>query len=379
MTDPIPVTILTGFLGAGKTTLLSNVLKDCRDREIALLINEFGQTSVDGAIMEHRTTGSDTVTIHEVNNGLIAYSKDEQFLPTMLSIKDRQKPVDNVLIETSGLALPTGITTLLAQSVLRQHFKLDAVLSVVDTEVLLSGGFDEGQRDEKPGNVLLQSRSSIATLFKRQLTNADVVVLNKIDNLNDDQLLLSELKIRKLAPSVRFVELARKAHLDIRIVLGLRLHQTTHLEAATHGHASITHSAVDGHAHSGMVAHAHGLHTHEHFHEQDPGWLSFALHCHDPLNEAILEKALSDLTANHPILRLKGFVHCANLSSPTLVQGVRDKVTISQQDQAIGRTTAHKIEPNRKQPPSQIVFIGYHLNRDSVANELSASTRAEWH
>ena len=54
-----------------------------------------------------------------------------------------------------------------------------------------------------------------------------MVVLNKIDALDEDALLLAEQRVRDRAPNVRFLELAYNAQLDIRLALGLRLHQPT--------------------------------------------------------------------------------------------------------------------------------------------------------
>ena len=64
-------------------------------------------------------------------------------------------------------------------------------------------------------------------MFEQQLEYADVVVLNKIDALDEDALLLAEQRVRERAPNVRFLELAYQAKLDIRLALGLRLHQPT--------------------------------------------------------------------------------------------------------------------------------------------------------
>ncbi len=398
MTNQIPVTIVTGFLGAGKTTLLSNLLPNlsCHspDRQIAVLVNEFGEVSIDSAILRKGTAiNQQSVTIHESTSGLIAYSDDRQFLPTMLAIQNRQTPVDNVLIETSGLALPTAIMVALSASELKESFKLDAVLAVVDTELLLSGHFDR-QDEAPPTNILFESRRSVASLFKQQLENSDVVVLNKIDKLSDDQLMLSEMKIRQLAPKVRFVELARQAQLDQRIVLGLRLHEATNISAKhnTRTLASISAgpSSLNGHAHSGLASHDHGLHTHQHFHEQDPGWLSFVLTCHGQLQQENLATAISQITRDFPILRLKGFVRFAHSANLFLLQGVREKISYwperngdrhghDQIKAANFLNTENSANTNRHKETAEIVFIGYHLDREALAKALSTATSAHWH
>jgi len=220
----IPVTIVTGFLGSGKTTLLSSLIKSRQTRRLALLINEFGEVSIDGALIYDSADGNDQIRIHDFPYGLIAYGDDEHFIPTMLAIAKRRANVDHVLIETSGLALPTAVMELLQSPELAGDFILDATLAVVDTPLLLSDQFDRGLSIDSPQAAVADS---VATLFEQQLEYADVVVLNKIDELDEDALLLAEHRVRDRAPNVRFLELAYNAQLDIRLALGLRLHQPT--------------------------------------------------------------------------------------------------------------------------------------------------------
>ncbi len=140
--NPLPVTIVTGFLGSGKTTLLRSLIdakspKRGQARRLALLINEFGEVAIDGSLVRESARSHDTqggqIEIHDFAQGLIAYGDDEQFLPTMLAIAARRAHIDHVLIETSGLALPSAIMEQLQTPVLAADFILDATLAVVDT------------------------------------------------------------------------------------------------------------------------------------------------------------------------------------------------------------------------------------------------------
>ena len=358
MNGRIPVTIVTGFLGSGKTTLLRSLVARRQERRLAILINEFGEISIDSALVQD--DASDQVRIHDFTHGLIAYGDDTQFVPAMLAIAARRAQVDHVLIETSGLALPTAVMERLQGPELGDHFILDATLAVVDTPLLLASQFDTGD--------------AVAGMFALQLEAADVVVLNKIDGLDDDALLAAETRVRDRAPNVRFIELAYQAQLDVRLALGLRLHQPTRIE---HQHAYAPLAAVpgpqasvlggqrrlDGHVHSGLAAHSHGLATHKHFHEQDPGWLSFVLRSDSPQQLEVLKEALHQAALTEPVLRSKGFVHCAD--GTVLVQGVRARV---------------EIKPDASsQARSELVFIGYHLSRTKVAAVMSGVTGTRWH
>ena len=377
MNKLIPVTIVTGFLGAGKTTLLRSLVERRQTRRLALLINEFGAVTIDGDLLRAEDAGtSGHVRVHDFPYGLIAYGDDALFIPTMLAIAARRAEVDHVLIETSGLALPTAAMELLQGPQLAPHFILDATLAVVDTPLLLSDRFARS-RDHSV------STDAIAGMFEQQLEYADVVVLNKIDSLQEDDLLQAEQRVRQCAPNVRFLELAYQARLDIRLALGLRLHQPT-LNSHQHTYTPLPRlpgadskvladqQRLNGHVHSGLGAHSHGLATHKHFHEQDPGWLSFTLRSKETQAAEQLRLALVEAATVEPVLRTKGFVHAAGTAQAMLVQGVRARVTIDVEQQAANDAARH--------PPagSELVFIGYHASRARVAALLSARTGTEW-
>ncbi|NRR32525.1 GTP-binding protein [Oxalobacteraceae bacterium] len=365
MKQRIPVTIVTGFLGSGKTTLLRGLVQRRQSRRLALLINEFGEVSIDGALVRE-SADDEQVEIIELSHGLIAYGDDQRFLPAMRALAARRATVDHVLIETSGLALPTAVMELLQGPELADDFILDATFAVVDTPLLLSDQFEHGS-----------CNGAAASLFEQQLEAADVVVLNKIDALDEDALLHAEARLRGRAPKVRFFELAHEGLLDIRLALGLRLHQPV---LSGHGHsyqpvaampdpkASVLarHTLLNGHAHSGLAAHNHGLSTHKHFHEQDPGWLSFVLRSDAEQEPERFRAALAEALRAEPILRCKGFLAATGASREVLVQAVRTRVSVEMD------------RPKPRPRRSEMVFIGYHSSRSKVAAILSGATGTTW-
>ena len=382
MKSLIPVTIVTGFLGSGKTTLLSNLLERRQARRLAIIINEFGEVSIDGNLIRQLANSDDQVHIHDFAYGLIAYGDDEQFIPTMKAIAQRRANVDHVLIETSGLALPTAVMEKLQGTDLMDDFILDATLAVVDTPLLLAGKFDHGQSGKANEAAMHDCiddsvANSVASMFEQQLEFADVVVLNKIDELSEEDLLLAEVRVRERAANVRFLELAYKAQLDIRLALGLRLHQPS---LVTQGHrytpfvslptAEATplanQSHLNGHSHSGLSSHQHGLATHKHFHELDPGWLSFVVRTLQMQDSETLKNALIEIAKLEPVLRTKGFVYHQQAPHALVVQGVRSRVVV---------TLSADCHPALK---SELVFIGYHLNRSHVLSLLSQLTHTQW-
>jgi len=161
--------------------------------------------------------------------------------------------------------------------------------------------------------------------------------------------------------------------------LGLRLHQAASAAASgRHFHGPFSpmpgaesqtladHSRVDGHSHSGLMVHAHGLTTHTHFHEQDPGWLSFTLRSPQRQSAGALRAALERVAETEPLLRCKGFALSCEHEAPILLQGVRGRVLV----------TEESARPSIER--SELVFIGYHLSRVRVASMLSRITGTAW-
>jgi cobalamin biosynthesis protein CobW len=381
----IPVTIVTGFLGSGKTTLISGLLKKNPNRRLAVLVNEFGEVSVDGALL--RTAGQECgVEIHDLPNGCICCTIKDDFLPVMSQLQRRKYEIDHVLIETSGLALPTPVMRALAWPEIRNDFQLDAVLTVVDTPQLLVGNLEKGKPipggtgSEIPGHV-----NSVDLILNQQLENADVVVLNKIDNLPEDDLLKAEGLVREKAAKVRFLELAYHAELDTRLCMGLSMHEQpdafphSHEHHYHHHHGPVQSAPLeldrpledqqqfDGHSHTGLAPHEHGEDTHMHFHEHDTGWQSFVLYTSEAQDAEKLKAAVKEISTDQPILRAKGFAWIGGKHHRLVVQAVRNRVQTYFED------------ARSDDQESKLVFIGYHCRRDRTAKLMTKLTGAQWH
>jgi cobalamin biosynthesis protein CobW len=384
MNQRIPVTIVTGFLGAGKTTLLSNLIKEKSSRRFAILVNEFGETTIDGDTLR-KYSPSNGVEIHDLSNGLVAYSGDQSFLPSMQAIADRAHSIDHVLIETSGLAIPTAIMEELRKPELSSKFILDATLAVVDVPLLLAGAFEtpaavgssaagSAHSNASGADLLGFANAAAAELFERQIAFSDVVVLNKIDELKDSDLLKAEAIVRHRGPDIRFIELAHHAHIDTAVAIGLRLNQPVFEEASHHQMPASAADAsriqyqanVNGHSHSGLESHDHGVMTHEHVHDHDPGWLAFLLHCHDYQQPGKLLAALEILANREPVLRIKGNIYEKSDSPALSVQAVRSRIDVVQTEEPV------------KAGVSELIFIGYHLDRHKVMAVISEATGTDW-
>ena len=131
--ERLPVSLITGFLGSGKTTLLNRVLRHDAMRDSAVVINEYGEVSLDHLLVE-RVDGEVAV----LASGCICCtirSDLEETLRTLLVKRDRGEvpPFRRILIESTGLADPAPIVQLLLNNPLVSHFlRLDTVVTTVD-------------------------------------------------------------------------------------------------------------------------------------------------------------------------------------------------------------------------------------------------------
>lgn len=156
--ERIPVTIITGFLGAGKTNLLNQLIKKHPEKRFAIVENEFGETGIDGGLI-----ASATDAIFELNNGCICCSLGEDFLQTLENLLGSSYEFDHLLVETTGIADPSGIVdAFVSGNTIQEKFKVDSVICVVDAENM------EDLFDEQPE-------------IRLQLALADLVLINKTD------------------------------------------------------------------------------------------------------------------------------------------------------------------------------------------------------
>jgi len=192
MTPRTPITLVTGPLGSGKTTLLRHILATQREK-IAIVMNEFGETAIDTKVIE-----SKNVRISELGGGCVCCSLLGEFEAAVNEIIEKIAP-ERIVVETTGLAEPEALVFNIQEAL--PQCRLDGVVSVVDADMLIR--FPE-----------------LGHTTRLQIEGADILLFNKIDLIEPEQIKPLEMKLREINPTAAIVRTER-CRIDPELLFGI--------------------------------------------------------------------------------------------------------------------------------------------------------------
>ena len=159
----LPITVIGGYLGSGKTTLVNHLLRNADGKRLAVLVNEFGELPIDADLIEGQE--GDVIALA---GGCVCCSYGDDLTSTLIDLTESEAKPDHVLLEASGVAIPGAIAASLS---LLAGFELSAIVVMADAETVT-----DRMEDRYVGDTV-----------KRQMMDADLLLLNKIDLIGNDE------------------------------------------------------------------------------------------------------------------------------------------------------------------------------------------------
>jgi G3E family GTPase len=265
----VPVSVIGGFLGAGKTTLVNHLIRS-GGYQFGVIVNEFGDTGVDGSLIEQMEDDG----VAELSNGCLCCYGREDLVAALVNLAMRETPPEYVLIELSGVADPVPVAQTVLDPMLKSLFELDGIIGVADARNLMT---------------TLQQNPEGAV----QLAYASAVILNKIDLADAHALTQAKTIIRQLNPLTSILEVERGA-VDPRLLL-----DTHAFEPRWETDYAVSHTA---------------------------DLSSFTLCAETPLPRAQFNRFVEQMIVARPgdVLRVKGHVCIDGFDQKILFQAVRE-------------------------------------------------------
>lgn len=171
----VKVDIFSGFLGAGKTQLIKKLIEeDYYKEKIAIIENEFGEVSIDGAVLKKTNT-----LVKEINAGCICCQVTGDFKDSIIDVVENCN-VDRLLIEPTGVAKLSDIKKVFNEKELKDIAEVERSITVVDSE------------------KFYLYLANFKSFFINQIKNADVVILSRTQNIKNEELKRLDNEINKL-------------------------------------------------------------------------------------------------------------------------------------------------------------------------------------
>ena len=397
MNKVVPITLLTGYLGAGKTTLINHVLNNQEGYKVAVIVNDIGKVNIDAELIaKGGIVNEKDADLVPLSNGCICCTLKVDLMKQIVDLIKTGK-FDYILIEASGICEPIPIAqtlTVLSEQTeqygLPKICRLDNVVTVVDSYRLATEfgcGADLVKKDI--------DEEDIENLLIQQIEFCNTIVLNKVNELKEEELNKVKAVIKALQPTAKVIE-TNYGKVDVKDIIdthsfdfntaaesaGWIQEIQKDVEETDNNHQN----EIDEEEHSDSHHHSHHHHHHEEGEAEEYGIGTFVYYRRDPFDRQKLEEYLSNKFPKN-VIRTKGLVWFSDENEASYVLEQAGK-QIQASDAGLWVATAPEEERKEliKESPEilkdwdekygdrmiKLVFIGQNMDKDQIINDLDS-------
>ena len=414
MSKIIPITVLTGYLGAGKTTLINHVLNNQEGYKVAVIVNDIGEVNIDAELIQKGgIVKEEDSNLVPLSNGCICCTLKVDLMKQIGELVKTGK-FDYILIEASGICepLPIAQTITVLEEQTKAHnmpitCRLDNVVTVVDAARLVYE-FGAGENLVKE-NI---DEEDIENLLIQQIEFCSTIVINKVDDVTEEELKKVKAVVKTLQPVAKIIE-TNYAKVDVKEIIDTHNfdyektitsagwykelaredneddeheHKEHHHE---HDHEHCEECEKEGHDHNHEHHHGHHHHHHhDHNHEdgeaEEYGIGTFVYTRRKPFNRNKFEEYVNFKWRKN-IIRAKGIVWFSDDNEMSYVfEQAGNQMQLGEGGFWLATAPKDELDMMAKENPEilkgwdekvgdriiKLVFIGQKLEKEEIKSEL---------